>query len=416
MNTRVMRERLAVIYLTFFQFLKSAVSWYQQSKLEHIFHSFNENDRDQINGTISKIRDLVDKMHREGGLAGLAEGREIRFLVQQSLHSANRIEQQVKENDLKFQRQIDKLASTGQAARVCLEEICRNMMIMPYLRITSQGPSASQRSLERNNLQPLRLAMAAASQQSLRDKLLASSGHLDKHVFEMKDSHVRPSSDAVFANDLVVAKLSEWKVADNSQLLWLAEPPSLDLPSAMAIAATNTVPCASQGKVPYLAFYCQLPNLRTKLPQGTSRQQAATIGLVYSLIRQLLYKELVLAEISEGTCTDLGPERFQALDGTALKPALSILDALLDLAVPHLLCIIDGLDILQDECKAVLDVLRKHVKSGKPRVFKVLFTTSGTSLALTDCTELSDCHIIDTDPGQGGQVLGNHPPLWTGRD
>lgn len=55
------------IYLTFFQFLKLAVSWYQQSKLEHILHSFTENGSDQIDGTISKIRDLVNKMHREGG-------------------------------------------------------------------------------------------------------------------------------------------------------------------------------------------------------------------------------------------------------------------------------------------------------------------------------------------------------------
>lgn len=77
-------------------------------------------------------------MHREGSLAGLAESREIKFLVPQNLLSASRIEQQVKENDLKVQRRIDDLTRTGQAARESLEEMYRNMVIRKWLRIASR--------------------------------------------------------------------------------------------------------------------------------------------------------------------------------------------------------------------------------------------------------------------------------------
>lgn len=69
-------------------------------------------------------------------MAGLAEGREIRFLVQQNLLSANRIEQQVR--DLKIQRRIDDLTRTGQAARESLEEMYQNMVIGKWIRIASR--------------------------------------------------------------------------------------------------------------------------------------------------------------------------------------------------------------------------------------------------------------------------------------
>jgi len=128
MNTHVMRERLVVIYMAFFQFLKLAVGWYQQSKLDHILQSLNENGSDQIDGAISKIKDLVDKMHREGGLAGLADGRRVRLAVEETQETASRIEQQLKEYKIqleKVEHQLCTLSNLGQTAREFFEEIYR---------------------------------------------------------------------------------------------------------------------------------------------------------------------------------------------------------------------------------------------------------------------------------------------------
>lgn len=138
-----------------------------------------------------------------------------------------------------------------------------------------------------------------------------------------------------------------------------------------------------------------------------------TIGLVYSLIKQLVCKRLVPAEILDGP--DFGPKRSEALDGTdaSLEPAVSILDTLLNHAGPHLLCIIDGLNIL-DQAEGVLNMLKRHVQSGRPKVFKVLYTASGYSRALLDCTEFRERHLLDTDPHEGGQLLNSRRTLWTG--
>jgi len=266
----------------------------------------------------------------------------------------------------------------------------------------------------------LKLVGAASSQKFLRDDLITYSQRLDDHVFGVKDSNVQLKPQPVYAEDLMVSRLARWSSANSSQLLWLAGPPSSDLPSTMAIAATSTVACAMQLEVPYIAFFTiyrillSASNVRTKI-KATSREQAAAIGLVYSLIRQLLCKEFVPPEISCGA--DLSSERFQALDGTdaSLATGLSILDTLLDHALPHLLCVIDGINI-GSQCSVIIDVLKKHTSSGKPRVFKVLFTTSGPARALMDCTERQERHFIDRDPGKGGRLLNRSKQLWTGCD
>lgn len=211
------------------------------------------------------------------------------------------------------------------------------------LRCSLEGLLASQTSLKRNDVQPSRLTMEGAPQEFQKDDILVYTQHLDKHVFGTTGSE-QQLPGTVYAHHSVDAKLSAWNAASNSQLLLLAGPIKTHLPSSMAIAATSVIDSAIHLKVPYLAFYCQRPNDGTEI-KSSSPEWAVTTGLVYSLIRQLLCKRLVPAEILDGP--DFCPERFEALDGTdaSLEPAVSILDTLLDHAGPHLLCIIDGLQI-----------------------------------------------------------------------
>ena len=100
------------------------------------------------------------------------------------------------------------------------------------------------------------------------------------------------------------------------------------------------------------------------------------------------------------TC-DLSAERFSLLDGTltSWKEVLSLIDTLLHYAPPVLVCVIDGLDVLQDATTTsyiepligvFLNRMRYHSapmpdgSKSHPVLLKVLFTVSGKLDPLED--------------------------------
>lgn len=112
------------------------------------------------------------------------------------------------------------------------------------------------------------------------------------------------------------------------------------------------------------------------------------MALVYSLIRQLIdYLPPVL-----GCCVscDFGADRFSLLDGTLAnwKEVLSLIDILLRYSPPLMVCVIDGLDVLEDVStkvyiQSLLRIFLVHVgRQSVPmpdgnHLLKVLFTVTG---------------------------------------
>ena len=147
----------------------------------------------------------------------------------------------------------------------------------------------------------------------------------------------------VVMDHLIIYGLQQWSVALTPQLLWIIGPSDYALPSNILSAAMAVVLTALKLDVPILSHFCALP------PYGTPcREETGLIGLVYSLILQVL--EQMTPEIGSGI--DLGVSRFQGLDGSieSWDESLNLLtDLLHHFSLPLLLCVIDGLGRLNFE-------------------------------------------------------------------
>lgn len=97
----------------------------------------------------------------------------------------------------------------------------------------------------------------------------------------------------------------------------------------------------------------------------------------------------------------LNSERFRLLDGTlnCWKEVLSLIDQLLHQAPPLLICVVDGLDVIQDAStdayiRSLVRVLLTHTrhepvampggKHGQQVLLKVLFTVAGRPSSLVE--------------------------------
>ena len=158
-----------------------------------------------------------------------------------------------------------------------------------------------------------------------------------------------------------------------------------------------------------------LPLLLSSIPgsrgDNTRPARSRTTSLSYSLIRQLVdYLPPILD--CNVTC-DLSAERFSLLDGTltSWKEVLSLIDILLHYAPPLLVCVIDGLDALQDSTtrlyiqsliRVFLTHMRYHSSSmpdgskGLPVLLKVLFTVAGKLGPLEEV--LAENQHVSTEP------------------
>lgn len=113
-----------------------------------------------------------------------------------------------------------------------------------------------------------------------------------------------------------------------------------------------------------------------------SSQNAGMIALLYSLIMQFIN---LLPESFQSTPI-LSRETFRCLNGSlsSVDTALEILDNLMALAPPALVCVIEGVGRLENSetmipIAKLVNMLRSH---GQGRRLKVLFTTFGASYVL----------------------------------
>lgn len=136
--------------------------------------------------------------------------------------------------------------------------------------------------------------------------------------------------------------------------------------------------------------------------------QQGLVALAYSLVRQLI--DCLPPVVNSDVACHLGSERFRFLDGTlnCWKEVLSLIDRLIYHAPPLLLCVVDGLDMLQDAStdayiRSLVRVLLTHTRhetvqmpngSHRQRVLlKVLFTVAGRPSSLVE-TLSENQHIL----------------------
>lgn len=200
-------------------------------------------------------------------------------------------------------------------------------------------------------------------------------------------------------------------------MLWIEGLYESAYPSSTSTLAAAIVSAGQSSKslIPIISFFCADPNNEdydSEVPENMAsddRAEALLIDLAYSMIWQLLH----LLSPSIKTPIDLSKKRLSTLDGTmdTWPQTFSLLSDLLTLSPPLLLLIIDGIEHLDDTSAehelrqllrmiqdTYLDTLDQQETANPPadddqnRVFKVLFTTAGSSEALNEL----DLDIMDT--------------------
>ena len=150
-------------------------------------------------------------------------------------------------------------------------------------------------------------------------------------------------------------------------------------------------------EIPFVCFFFGIDDVENEEAWAISsdsrerQEEALAIDFVYSLIRQLadqLPSKVMLQRQKFKT-------RIDRLNGSynTIRTALRVLEELLEQAPASLLVIIDGLELVEDSeiCSTITEVLllleRMTIETRGNKMFKILYTTAGTSSALESLDE-----------------------------
>lgn len=254
-----------------------------------------------------------------------------------------------------------------------------------------------------------------------RVELQLASKHL-QDFFRDDDQVADLAADVdVIAEDSVVESLQQWATNVHSQVLAIGGPPSTAFPSPVALISACYASFARKARLPVISHFCSLP---TEERSGMTLYEQGLISLAYSLIRQLID---YLPPVLEGhAACNLNTERFNPLNGTMTcwKEVLSLIDILLYLAPPVLICVIDGLHVLEDSStdEAIRSFVRTLLTHSRHQaapatdgsqsqdvLLKVLFTVAGRPNTLVET--LSENHLTLSESNQVGQVTSTDQAL-----
>ncbi|KAI1161119.1 hypothetical protein F5B18DRAFT_629515 [Nemania serpens] len=213
------------------------------------------------------------------------------------------------------------------------------------------------------------------------------------------------------AEDEVVPKLCTWMVEKAApHTLWISNPSYAAAIFGLQAEALAVVAAERQAKVPLISHFCRRPRpdempRPSEMPQpsemprpremraGMSHAQVEIIGMLYSLIFQLLQFGAAKDEVEVST------ESLVALNGRheSWSAGLKVFRALLDRTPVLMYCVIDGLNDLEfqdgrEQCRQFLDILFARQRK-RGTVFNILLTTAGQSTLLPWYVHVKDIHV-----------------------
>ncbi|PWY74530.1 hypothetical protein BO94DRAFT_559678 [Aspergillus sclerotioniger CBS 115572] len=236
-----------------------------------------------------------------------------------------------------------------------------------------------------------------------RMELQLASRHLED-FFDSDDQTPDLDPDVpVIAEENVMTSLNQWATDAHSQVLAVGGPPSTVYPSPVLLVSTCYASFARKARLPVISHFCN----RSTDGESELTFEQHLIALAYSLIRQLI--EYLPPVVESHAGCNLSAERFKPLNGTltSWKEVLSLIDILLHFAPPLLVCVIHGLDIIQDastdqQIRSLVRILLTHTHhqtvlmpngaQSQSVLLKVLFTVAGRPSSLVET--LSENQLI----------------------
>lgn len=235
--------------------------------------------------------------------------------------------------------------------------------------------------------------------------------HLDSYIDDASTDivcHMNRSTTLVAAE--IFSPIQKWIKATDSQMLWVEGAADLSSVSHISIAAALVQATVRQAEIPCIAFFCKIRHRDpAKTDPSRTRQSDGLVALLYSLIRQLV-------SLAPSNIQDEGQyrSRLPLLDGkvSSLPIALDMIKGLLEMAPNHLVCFIDGIQLLDHKdinlyVKELIGIFRIQ---DPERVVKVLFTTSGSYSTLCRALQPGETIIGSRRPRPGETVLFGSQP------
>ncbi|KAI0198041.1 hypothetical protein F4808DRAFT_437454 [Astrocystis sublimbata] len=377
-KTRRLRKKLAHIYARMFQFYQDAIKWYLQSRLLRAFSSFNDNIKKGFTDTINDLEDCIREVYRETAVGGVGMLATLNNNLLDITAELQRQRQSFR------QEQEDHWA--GHRMLALLEDICMSINIgskgkMASTEFGGRLVAGTNRIEELGSLGTTR-AQARIHKDAIKAFIIGEEGP--------DLSNARSSS--YVAEDGVLHKLRTWMPhGTESSTLWISSPYEVSATTSARAAALAVVTAAWGTQSPIISHFCQRmrPN---KVRNGMSIEQVGLIGVVYSLIHQLLEFGKDTDEVNINT------ESLALLDGRveSWDASLEVLASLLEQTPNQMHCVIDGVSDLEfgdgkQWCRQFLEVLfARQGREGK--IFSILLTTSGQSMILPSLVQMKDKH------------------------
>ncbi|KAF2101243.1 hypothetical protein NA57DRAFT_34709 [Rhizodiscina lignyota] len=369
-NTKVMQRHLADIYEAIFQLFTEAIKWYTSSSTSRFRASFSDALPKRVDGTVANIRRHISEMHRDRELASAAELRDTRLGVEEVNDKLNELHAELaaeSRNSAFFNQGVGLLAVRLLHSIIQSQSMPDNAVRMPEqfsrsIELLEDAPPRHSREIALRHVR------------EFKDKLIGNSG-----LALLSDQQ------RWFAEPEAIESLSEWLGSTaTSSTLWVTGQPEMhSTDNCSKTIAFGALAAALGAKAPFISHFCELPDV-DQITKGASAEELGLLGLLYSLIIQLLdFKDM------DGD-VDLSLERLEQLDGTtkSCNAALELLEDLLAHTQHIPYCIIDNLaelDYGRDTriCSNLLDILLSRQRDDKP-VFNLLLTTNGQSETLCD--------------------------------
>ncbi|OSS52612.1 hypothetical protein B5807_02486 [Epicoccum nigrum] len=376
-RTKSFRELFSDLYAQVFLFYRDAIEWYAKSKVAKVFDSFNANLVKPYEKAAARIENLVTEMYRE---AEVARSAQMAVLAESFEDELQRQRSRVTDRD--------DLVFAGRQGR-------RLLMLMhdsAHLEETSPQSKAN------------RLIEAVVEEESAddADDLLSRAGtkaisnQLEPHVVGTEGPSLFKDGKFWLPDIDVSIKLGDWMSPDTTlSTLWITSPAAArGFPGSRAAALIALV-AAWESSLPIISHFCARP-YHGDISQGRSVEKTGLIGLVYSLIIQLLQFNV------KDDAFRISKDAFDRLDGSdgSWPSALALLRDLLQSTPQLQRCIIDGLNDLcfssgAEWCGAFLHMLLEHQRTTTSG-FRILLTTTGQSRVLPQYVQVRNRILVQT--------------------